>query len=241
MTKITRNLVVGLFSILSLAACGGIDQRVDGILPDETEQEQVVPDSGSGNSGFEESLPGDPSQADILRRYAYVDKSKTINPNILSKALIFYHNNQSRIDNKNYLSVIDFSLRSTVARFFIINMQSGEVWAIHTAHGRGSDEDHDGYADQFSNVSGSNASSLGYYLTAETYDGSHGLSLRLDGLSSTNSQARARAVVIHGADYVSESSVIQGRSWGCPAVASELRTQVINMLKGGSLIYAAAE
>jgi hypothetical protein len=81
-------------------------------------------------------------------------------------------------------------------------------------------------------------SSLGYYITGSTYVGSHGTSLKLDGMSSTNSNARGRAIVVHGASYVSESSVIQGRSWGCPAVANSLKTKVINMLKNGSLIYA---
>ena len=87
-------------------------------------------------------------------------------------------------------------------------------------------------------LAGSNASSLGYYMTAETYTGSHGYSLRLDGLSSTNSKVRSRAIVVHGADYVEEAAVIQGRSWGCPAVAMANRTTVINMIKGGSIIYA---
>ncbi|HWU45027.1 MAG TPA: murein L,D-transpeptidase catalytic domain family protein, partial [Bdellovibrio sp.] len=72
------------------------------------------------------------------------------------------------------------------------------------------------------------------------YDGSHGYSLSLDGLSSTNSNVRSRAIVVHGADYVSEADVIQGRSWGCPAVAMENRTKLIDMIKNGSIIYASA-
>ncbi|MCP5916770.1 murein L,D-transpeptidase catalytic domain family protein, partial [Klebsiella pneumoniae] len=75
-------------------------------------------------------------------------------------------------------------------RFFIVDMNSGSVWPLHVAHGKGSDSNHDGYAEKFSNTSGSNASSLGYYITAETYNGSNGYSLRLDGMSSTNSNAR---------------------------------------------------
>jgi hypothetical protein len=106
------------------------------------------------------------------------------------------------------------------------------------AHGSGSDKANDGYAEKFSNVSGSNASSLGFYMTAETYNGKHGLSLRLDGLSSTNSNVRARAVVIHGASYVSDSDIKAGRSWGCPAVSMASKDKVIKMLKGGSIIYA---
>lgn len=174
----------------------------------------------------------------ILSAYPKVDPTHKIPSNLLAKALDYYDSNASRISNRNYLSVIDFSAKSTKPRLFIINMKSGDVWALHMAHGKGSDSNHDGFAEKFSNAGGSNASSLGFYLTAETYSGNHGLSLRLDGLSSTNSNARDRAVVIHGADYVADSAVIQGRSWGCPAVSMNNRTEVINRLKGGSLIYA---
>jgi hypothetical protein len=112
------------------------------------------------------------------------------------------------------------------------------VKSIHVAHGKGSDSNNDGYATNFSNKVNSEASSLGFYLTAETYHGNHGLSLRLDGLSSTNSKARERSVVLHGADYVREAEVKAGRSWGCPAVSMALRGDVIELLKGGSLIFA---
>jgi hypothetical protein len=157
---------------------------------------------------------------------------------LLKKAVLYFDANQSKFPNKNYISVIDFKKSSKLKRFFIIDLKTGKVLAVHTAHGKGSDANHDGLAEKFSNVSGSNASSLGVYKTAETYNGSHGRSLRLDGLSSTNSNARARAIVIHGASYVSESNVIQGRSWGCPALAESLKDKVIDMVKGGSMIYA---
>ena len=89
----------------------------------------------------------------------------------------------------------------------------------------------------FSNTPGSEMSSRGFYLTAETYQGSNGLSLVLDGLSTTNSNARSRAIVIHGAEYVSPGSLI-GRSWGCPALDMRYYIEVINQIKGGVLIYA---
>src|SRR5690606_28831407 len=108
---------------------------------------------------------------------------------------------------------------SNKKRLHVINMSTGAGWSLHVAHGKGSDKNHDAYAERFSNTSGSNASSLGAYLTAETYSGSNGYSLRLDGLSTTNSNARRRAVVVHGASYVKDSNVKQGRSWGCPAVS----------------------
>lgn len=257
---VNKNLLALATLTLTLAACapGGFDTS-SSKLPDDPDTEQtagdnsgaavVPPDSTSGSSSSSSSgssgsssssSSGSLTDTQILAKYSYVDKSKTINQSMLKNALLYYHKNLSSIKNSDYLSVLDFSLSSTKKRFHIINMKTGEVWSIHVAHGKGSDPDHDGYANTFSNSSGSNASSIGIYKTAETYSGNHGYSLRLDGLSKTNSNARARAVVIHGADYVSEASVIQGRSWGCPAVTMSYRTKLIDMVKGGSVIYASA-
>ncbi|AFY01082.1 murein L,D-transpeptidase catalytic domain family protein [Bdellovibrio bacteriovorus] len=242
-----KSLVLAAF--LSMTACAGQDYSSAEVLPDDTEMEQTIPDTDTVDKSTAEetetatnegTTTATESEA-ILKNYDHLDPKRLINSKALAEAVVYFEKNQSRIKNKKYMSLIDFGKRSTQARFFIINMSTGEVTAIHTAHGKGSDANHDGYADKFSNKSGSNASSLGYYLAAETYTGKHGLSLKLDGLSSTNSKARARAVVIHGASYVKESSVIQGRSWGCPAVANHLRDKVIGMLKGGSLIYAFAK
>lgn len=186
---------------------------------------------------FEEVLPEEKSlrgRAD----YSNLDPQNLVPQNLLNEALAYYKNNLSKIRNKNYLSVVDFSANASKARFFIINMSNGSVLALHVAHGSGSDKNNDGYAETFSNKSGSNASSLGYYLTAETYIGKHGQSLRLDGLSSTNSNARSRAVVIHGASYVQDSNVKAGRSWGCLAVSNASRSKVVSKLEGGALIYA---
>jgi hypothetical protein len=255
MTKSNSNSVVRfgksallLTSFLAFAACGGNDYSSAKVLPDDPSQEAVdnttavdtTPDSATTVENPVAETPLS-EQATILKAYDYVDPNRVINTTALQNALLYFESNKSKFANKNYISVIDFSKRSTLARFHIIDMSTGSVWSIHVAHGKGSDADHDGYADKFSNKSGSNASSLGFYKAAETYNGSHGLSLRLDGLSSTNSNARARAVVIHGASYVQESSSIQGRSWGCPAVTMNYRDKVVKALKGGSLIYAYAK
>lgn len=178
------------------------------------------------------------TQAEILKNYDHLDPSRIVPDRALRDAVLYFHANKTRFANQSIISVIDYSNSSTQKRFFIINMQSGAVWSLHVSHGKGSDANHDGYAETFSNVSGSNATSIGYYKTAETYYGSNGYSLRLDGLSSTNSNARSRAIVIHGADYVQDREVIQGRSWGCPAISMVNRTKLIDMIKGGSLIYA---
>lgn len=175
----------------------------------------------------------------ILEQYQYVDPDHMVPTEHLETAILYYHEIKSTLRKPEVLSVIDYGKRSTEKRWFIINMTTGSVFSIHVAHGKGSDSNHDGYAEKFSNTEGSNATSLGFYKTAETYNGNNGYSLRLDGLSTTNSNARSRAIVIHGASYVQDSAVIQGRSWGCPAVSSNNRDRIINLIKGGSLIYAA--
>lgn len=174
----------------------------------------------------------------MLSKYSHLDPKRLVRSKLLEDALLYFDKNLTKFPNRNYITIIDFAKKSTLARFYVIDMQTGEVQAIHTAHGKSSDLNHDGFADSFSNVNGSNQSSVGFYKSAETYEGSHGLSMRLDGLSSTNSRARERAIVVHGADYVQEASVIQGRSWGCPALSMSLYSSVIKKLKGGSLMYA---
>lgn len=173
----------------------------------------------------------------IAEKYSYVDQEKIVPAALLLKTLAYYDANQSKIKNKNYIVVIDFKQHNSKKRFYLINMQSGDVEPYLTAHGRNSDSDFDGYATKFSNTSGSKMSSVGFYLTAETYYGDNGYSLRLDGLSSTNSNARSRAIVIHGASYVREVALI-GRSYGCPALEVRYAADVINTIKGGVLIYA---
>jgi hypothetical protein len=157
---------------------------------------------------------------------------------LLNKAVSYYQTNLSLLGNRSYLAVIDYSARSTQKRLYIVNMATGAVQAFHVAHGAGSDRNSDGYADQFSNTNDSNMTSLGFFRTGETYNGAHGRSLRLDGLSGTNSNARERAIVIHGAGYVKDSNVVQGRSWGCPAVSMRSRDKVVGLLKGGAIVFA---
>jgi hypothetical protein len=186
--------------------------------------------------GFEE--PTDEQASAALQQHANVDPEGVVPRDLLGRALAFYDLNAERIDNKRVVSVIDFSRHSGKKRLFLIDMRSGSVDAHVVAHGSGSDPGHTGYVQRFSNTSGSNASSNGYYLTAETYNGNNGRSLRLDGVSSTNSRARARAVVMHAASYVEEGRSKQGRSWGCPAVTHEARDEIIDRIRGGSVLYA---
>jgi hypothetical protein len=169
--------------------------------------------------------------------YAHLDPDKIVPKNLLEEAVNFYDVNLAKIKNKRVIGVIDYKQHNSRERYYIIDMESGRVETYLAAHGKNSDPDYDGYATKFSNTPDSNMTSLGFFLTAETYYGQNGYSLRLDGLSKTNSNARSRAIVIHGADYVSPGPKI-GRSYGCPALERRYHQDVIDLIKGGSLLYA---
>jgi hypothetical protein len=139
---------------------------------------------------------------------------------------------------KDILIVIDYTKSSNLERFFILNMKDTTVMkSLLVAHGRNTGNE---FAKQFSNEPGSFMSSLGFFRTAETYDGKHGLSLRLDGLEKgINDLARERAIVIHQADYVDFAKAHGriGRSLGCPALPQQDYDEVIALIKEGCLMY----
>ncbi len=247
MTAKLIKMTATLTFLMALAACAGPMEEVLHDDPDSEASASEFVDEASFYSAsdieeeFDVSILSKSTSTEItqiLQKYNHLDPRQVIPRNHLAKALIFFEQNKTRFPNQKVISILDFSRRSTEKRWHFVDLKTGAVWSVHVAHGKGSDSNHDGFAEKFSNTSGSNASSLGFYRTAETYSGKWGYSLRLDGLSSTNSNARARAVVIHGSTYVEDRPVIQGRSFGCPAVSMANRTQVINLIKGGSLIYA---
>lgn len=160
---------------------------------------------------------------------------------VFSKALHgFNHLKEQGKIKKDLLTVIDFSLSSNTKRLWIIDMASNKVlYNTLVAHGRNSGNE---FANAFSNSASSYMSSLGFYATGEIYTGKHGASLRLDGLEKgINNNARARAVVMHAADYVSEAFIKAhsrlGRSLGCPALPANLNKEVINLIQGKSCLF----
>jgi len=155
---------------------------------------------------------------------------------IYDKAVSFYERNRAAIPNPRYATLIDFSKRSSQKRLFLFDLSTGSVERRLVSHGKNSDPDDDGYATKFSNVPNSLMSSLGFYYTLATYEGSHGYSLRLKGLESSNDNAEERAIVMHPADYVSESGGRAGRSWGCPAVDPAYSKSLIDRVRNGSLL-----
>ncbi|MBT8296100.1 MAG: murein L,D-transpeptidase catalytic domain family protein [Gramella sp.] len=138
------------------------------------------------------------------------------------------------------LTVIDFNLSSTKKRMWILNMDTRDViFNTYVAHGRNTGLE---FAKNFSNKQNSHQSSLGFYVTGETYYGKNGLSLFIDGMEKEfNSNARARYVVIHGADYAEPSFINRvgrlGRSYGCPAVPNKIAKELIHKIKGKSVLY----
>lgn len=139
------------------------------------------------------------------------------------------------------LAVIDYSRPSTEPRLWVFDLREGKLlFAEHVAHGKGSGEN---LATAFSNRDGSHQSSLGLFLTAETYQGGNGYSMRMDGLEpGVNDAARDRMIVMHGAGYVDPlTAALQGRlgrSFGCPAVRREVARKMIDTLKQGQLLFA---
>jgi hypothetical protein len=139
------------------------------------------------------------------------------------------------------LTVIDYSLASTAKRLWVFDLRAEEI-LFHelVAHGKNTG---DNYARNFSNRDGSLQTSLGTFVTADTYYGGNGYSLRLKGLDrGYNDNAMSRYIVMHGAPYVSEAFARQqgriGRSWGCPALSQDAAPKVIDTIKGGSVIFS---
>lgn len=133
--------------------------------------------------------------------------------------------------------IVDFSLPAYEPRLFIININSNErLYTTYVAHGSGSNSEDKAFANRFSDEDGSHQSSLGAYVTKETYQGKHGLSRRVKGLEPTNKSAFPRSIVIHSASYIGNGQ--EGNSWGCFAVPMNAIMTVLSLLKPGSLLYA---
>lgn len=160
-----------------------------------------------------------------------------------STALHGYLNllNEDKVNyNKQILTIADLSLSANVHRLWIIDLKSKKVLLNdYVAHGQGSGEE---FATAFSNRENSHQTSLGFYVTGDTYIGDHGRALRLYGLDEGfNSAAFDRDVVVHGADYVCPAFIKSekrlGRSWGCPAVSNKVINKVIDYIEGGTCLF----
>ena len=145
------------------------------------------------------------------------------------------------ITDPSTLTVIDYSKPSTEKRLWVFDLRAHELlYEELVAHGQGSG---DNFAKVFSNEPDTHASSLGLFLTEDTYVGKNGYSLRLNGLDKGfNDRARERAIVMHGAPYVSDDFVKKngrlGRSWGCPALSEGVAREVIDRVRGNGIVFS---
>lgn len=197
---------------------------------------QAVNVSASAEEQFEQYV-------NSIYNAAGLSESK-LDYNVFKKAFVGYLNLKTAdlISSKQLLTIVDFNKSSTQKRLWIIDLaQQKLLFNTFVAHGQGSGGDR---PDKFSNLPNSHQSSLGFYVTSEIYHGKHGLSMKLDGMDKGfNSNAKERAVVIHGADYVSQEFVNQrgrlGRSHGCPALPVELTGKIIENIKGKTTLFIA--
>ena len=164
-----------------------------------------------------------------------------LNTKVLRLATTAYHNAKSKgIGSKELLTIVDYSLPSTEKRLWVIDMSKNKViYNTHVAHGVSSGEN---YATRFSNKHGSKMSSLGLFLTGDIYKGNYGDSLNLHGLENKfNSNAFARRIVVHQANYVDEWIIKKsgrlGRSFGCLALNKKVAHKIMHTIKHGSLIF----
>ncbi|MGE4314015.1 MAG: murein L,D-transpeptidase catalytic domain family protein [Pseudobdellovibrionaceae bacterium] len=161
---------------------------------------------------------------------------------LINRARREFERVSSLIPHHDKVAIADFSLASHRPRFFIIDMAAGKVKSYLVAHGRGSDPEHEGLLQHFSNRPGSFATSKGAYLTAQQYEGKFGTAMRLEGLDPTNNEAMDRAIVIHEAWYADRDMIRRygklGRSEGCFTVSPGLAREVIERLGSGRLLFA---
>ena len=167
----------------------------------------------------------------------------SISEEILSLALMGFNklNAQHRLSKDSILTIIDYTRSSKEKRLFVIDLKSKQLlFNSVVAHGRNTGEE---FAKRFSNQLNSHQSSIGFYITQKTYQGSNGYSLALEGVEDGfNDKAKRRAIVIHGADYASEQMIktkgYLGRSFGCPSLPPGLNQKIIASIKEGNCLFA---
>lgn len=237
-----RTYTAWIVSLLAIGAMGTYafanlePENPDMQSPEEIERAHAIIDHDFKDAVdtmmHPESVP-----VDLMDRYSHLDPAKEVPADLMQTAVAYFNANKASFPNQNYITIVDFRPRSDKYRLFIVNMATGAVEKFHTTHGSGSDPNEDGIATSFGNVINSGKSSLGFVRTAEVYSGNYKRSIRLDGLSKTNSNIRDRAVVFHGWDDVHEANVIQGMSKGCITLDWAIKDAAIDKIKEGSLLY----
>lgn len=178
---------------------------------------------------------------ELYKLYSEIKLNNIVSYPLFERALVGFKEIKTR--NRDIITIIDFSKPSTEERFYVIDLKQKKLlFKSVVSHGKNSGEN---YARSFSNKNGSYKSSLGFYVTENTYKGKNGYSLILNGLEKgINDNAKERAIVIHGAAYSNPSVIASsgrlGRSLGCPALPQNISASVINTIKDGTLLYIYA-
>jgi hypothetical protein len=206
-----------------------------GLVLSSSASSQILPSTFSLNStGADPLAPLPPAPQPVATA------PTGINPQLLARAKAAL--NTHRVGPRDTMGVVDFSLPSSEPRFHLVNLLDGSVDSHLVAHGRGSDPDHSGFVEHFSNDFGSYATSNGTYVTGDYYDGKYGLSMKVRGLDWSNYNAEPRAIVIHNAWYAEDDMIPLhgklGRSEGCFAMSRKSQWEVMRKLAGGRMIYA---
>lgn len=185
-------------------------------------------------------------ELDVLKIYEDAGLAEAgLSLEVFNKAMVGYLNlmHEGAIADKKILTIADFDVPSTQKRLWVLDLENNKLlYNSLVAHGKNSGWKEAG---QFSNTIESEMSSLGFFVTQGTYQGKHGLSLKLEGLDKNfNDNASKRNVVVHGADYVSESFVDKngflGRSQGCPALPMDMHEKIIDTIKEKTVLYLHA-
>jgi hypothetical protein len=166
-----------------------------------------------------------------------------IDPRMVARARASFDRHRASLDHIDVVGIVDFAQASSEPRFYLLDTNSGRVSRHLVAHGRGSDPDHTGFLQRFSNQPGSEASSNGAYVTSEFYPGHYGRSMRVRGLDASNSNAESRAIVVHSAWYAEPDVLANnegrlGRSEGCFALSQSSLHEVLARLGPGRFLYA---
>ncbi|MGE3262447.1 MAG: murein L,D-transpeptidase catalytic domain family protein [Bacteriovoracia bacterium] len=234
------SLLLAAFALSACGQTGQLEETCTGAKCEKTVNAPVAPETPPGVP----APPQAPSVPSASYRFPEFDPDWKMGRATYEKMKAYYNRNLDLIPNARYATIVDFSQPSSHHRFYLFDLKAGTVELHATSHGKNSDPDNDGFPTEFSNTVDSLQSSLGFYLTLKTYNGSHGYSLRLRGLESTNSKAEERDIVMHPADYVSDANNYAGRSFGCPAVDPKYSKKIIDRLRDGSLLlidYDASE
>lgn len=208
--------------------------------------------SGSGDKKFASLLPSLSDEAPVVVQWIdSMYENIHLDSLGLKKDIFFYACkgyeyllSQNKLSNTSVITICDYSQSSSSKRLYVIDLLQGKVlFNTYVSHGKNSGSD---YATSFSNRSDSHKSSLGFMVTANTYIGHKGYSLRLDGMETgINDKVRARSIVMHGSNYVNEEraedGTLMGRSFGCPAVPYGEHKKIIDAIKDGSCLFIYAE